>query len=498
MGEVDARPFPPGDYPLVVVGSGPGGIQVSYSLRRLGVEHALITADESPGGMFRLFPFFQRLLSWTKPYAPVPRGSRAYERYDWNSLIGEEPSHRAIQPEFMDGTSEFPSRPEMEAQLAEFVRRAALPIRYGCRWEATRRDGERFVLETSDGEYRCGLVVFAVGVAEPFTPEMPGRELVAHYVDTREAETYAGRRLFIIGKQNSGFELASGLLHWASRIVLASPRPAKLSVETNSLAGIRARYVQPIEDRFMGGGVYILNASIEGVERAGDAFRVKTRATDGGMDLAVEADEVIAATGFVAPLRDLPALGVATFGPSRLPAQTAYWESASLPGVYFAGTINMGSPGLKKNGVAGTGAVHGTRFNARILAREIAKRHFGIVAPRPPLAPRDVVGYLLEEATDAPELWNQKGYLARAVLFGAHGPYDEGIVPLQAFVDGSGPDGVAIGLEGDPEGVIRPAAYVRRKGAVSEVMLEPDPLNEFRGSSDGRARLTAALEGLLR
>ena len=30
------RPFPPGDYPVVVVGSGPGGLQVSYSLRRLG------------------------------------------------------------------------------------------------------------------------------------------------------------------------------------------------------------------------------------------------------------------------------------------------------------------------------------------------------------------------------------------------------------------------------------------------------------------------------
>jgi hypothetical protein len=35
--------------------------------------------------MFLRFPFFQRLLSWTKPYAPVPRGTRAYERYDWNS-----------------------------------------------------------------------------------------------------------------------------------------------------------------------------------------------------------------------------------------------------------------------------------------------------------------------------------------------------------------------------------------------------------------------------
>ena len=31
------RPFPPGDYPLIVVGSGPGGLQLSYSLSCYGV-----------------------------------------------------------------------------------------------------------------------------------------------------------------------------------------------------------------------------------------------------------------------------------------------------------------------------------------------------------------------------------------------------------------------------------------------------------------------------
>ena len=58
-------PFPPGVYPLIVVGSGPGALQVSYSLRHLGVDHALISADDRPGGMFLRFPFFPRLLSWT-------------------------------------------------------------------------------------------------------------------------------------------------------------------------------------------------------------------------------------------------------------------------------------------------------------------------------------------------------------------------------------------------------------------------------------------------
>jgi thioredoxin reductase len=497
MEPLATAPFPPGDYPLVVVGSGPGALQISYSLRRLGVDHALITADDRPGGMFLRFPFFQRLLSWTKPYAPAPRGTRAYERYDWNSLLGDEAEHRAIQPELMDGSSEFPARPEMEASLAEFVRRSALPVRYGVRWQATRQDEGGFVLETSAGEYRARHVIFAVGVAEAFTPEFPGREHVAHYVDTRPAESYAGKRLFIIGKQNSGFELASGLLSWASRIVLASPRPAKLSVQTNSLAGIRARYVQPIEDRFMGGGVFILDAAIDAVERLGDRYLVRTRASDGSGNLDVEADEVIAATGFTAPLLDLPALGVATFGPSRLPAQTPWWESASVPGIHFAGTITMGAQGLKKNGVSGTGAVHGARYNARLLAGELAERHFGIPRPRPAIDPKAVVDRLLEEAADGPELWNQKGYLAFAIVVGQDGPHEDGVVPLQAFVDGDGGDGVAMTLEGDAEGAIRPVAYVRRGGAISELTLDPEPLHEFRASGDSRRRLTEALRGVL-
>ena len=40
--------------------------------------------------MFRRWPFFQRLLSWTKPHAPAGAGTREYERYDWNSLLGAD------------------------------------------------------------------------------------------------------------------------------------------------------------------------------------------------------------------------------------------------------------------------------------------------------------------------------------------------------------------------------------------------------------------------
>ena len=172
----------------------------------------------------------------------------------------------------MDGTLVLPVATR-RWRLTRDVRRARteLRIRYDCRWTATRAKAPTANGSSSrpaTASTAPATLVFAVGVAEPYSPTTPGIELAAHYADTRPAETYAGRRVFIIGKQNSGFELASGLLPWARRIILASPSPAKLSVNTHSLVGVRARYVQPFEDHVLGGGVGVLDASIEAVERA--------------------------------------------------------------------------------------------------------------------------------------------------------------------------------------------------------------------------------------
>ena len=488
------RPFPPGDYPVVVIGSGPGGLQTSYALRSLRVDHALISADPAPGGMFRRWPFFQRLLSWTKPYAPAERGSRAYERYDWNSLLADEPGARAIQPGLMDGTSYFPSRPEMEASLVRFVEATGLTVRHDCRWTSTGVEegpaGRRFLVETTDGTYRARALVVAVGVAEPYVPPGPGMEHAYHYADVRPAESYAGKRVFIIGKQNSGFELANGLLPWARQIVLASPSRTRLSVETRSLSGVRARYVQPFEDHVLGGGVSVLDAAIEAVApTSGDALRVHLRRTDGGPDLAIEADEVISATGFVAPLLDLPTMGCQVFGHSRLPVQTPWWESASMPGVYFAGTIGQGARGLQKHGmVANSGAVHGSRYNARVLARHIATVHGGVAPPRPSIAPDELVSFIATELTEAPELWHQRGYLARVVSTDAtDGIRDEGVQPLAHVLDAGGPDGIATTLEADGSGAVYPVLYLRRAGRVTEHALDPDPFLRYDGPSALRA-----------
>ena len=495
MASVDPKPFPPGDYDVVVVGSGPGGLQTSYELRSLGIRHAVISADDRPGGMFQRFPVFERLITWTKPDAPFERGTREYEWFDHNSLLAQEPECRALVPGLMDRTFDVPSRDEMEAGLVAFADRTGLEIRYGCRWESTRREDDGFVLVTSDGEYRCRAAVFAIGVTEPWKAPIPGAEHAKHYVETGDPEQYRGRSVFIVGKRNSGFEVASGLLAWAARIVLASPR----AVDTAKLGRlpVRARYLQPLDEYGRGGAsAYVVDATIERIERREGGFRVVAHGTTWPGELFFEVDDVLIATGFRTPFLDLPAHGLATVADGRIPALTRFFESVSLPGVYFAGNASQGYPGLRKQGLgSNSSSVNGFRYNARILARHLAETRFGKRLERRVLDRDQVLPYLLHELAVAPELWVQKGYLARVVSFDGE-IRDEGIVPLEEFVDGSGPNAIAVAIEMSRDAEIHPAVYLRSSSRLLEAALPAHPTRSF-DSEQHRRELATLLDLVL-
>jgi hypothetical protein len=300
--------------------------------------------------------------------------------------------------------------------------------------------------------------------------------------------------VIVIGKRNSGFEIADGLLPWARRVMLVSPRPVQTSVL--ALSSVRVRYMQPLEDAGLGGGTLALDAAIERVERTADGgFRVHAHGTTRPGELELEADAAIAATGFRTPLLDLGELGVQTVAQGRIPALAPFWEAVGAPGVYFAGNATQGAAGLRRHGVgASSSAVHGFRYNARVLAEAIAERHFGVVSERSLLAPDEVAPFLARELAHGPDLWAQKAYLARAVtLEDGGGARDAGIQPLAHFVDAPGPDALAVTIEMNAVGEIYPVAYVRRAGSVSERVLDPEPAHAY-----DTPRYEAELAGLRR
>jgi hypothetical protein len=222
------------------------------------------------------------------------------------------------------------------------------------------------------------------------------------------------------------------------------------------------------------------------------------RRSDTGDELAIEADDVIAATGFVTPILDLPEIGCSISGRTRLPLVTPWWESTTLPGVYFAGTIGQAAKGLVKHGVpANSGAVHGARYNAMVLAQRIATTRFGRVPARPPVRAERLVDTIATELAGAPELWHQRAYLARVFTMDADaGIVDDGVQPLTYFLEAGGDDAVAVTLEADGTGAIYPVLYTRLRGEIRERTIQPDPLLRYDGP-DARREVEAIVREVI-
>jgi hypothetical protein len=143
--------------------------------------------------------------------------------------------------------------------------------------------------------------------------------------------------------------------------------------------------------------------------------------------------------------------------------------------------VTQGSKGMRKHGAGpNSTSVNGFRYNARVLAEHLAER-LGIARERTTVEPGALVDYLLRELSCAPELWIQKNFLARAVSAGDDGLRDEGIVPLEHFLDSGGPDAVAAAIEMDPRAVIHPTLYLRRGGRIEEHELQPHPVHAYGG-----------------
>jgi hypothetical protein len=168
---------------------------------------------------------------------------------------------------------------------------------------------------------------------------------------------------------------------------------------------------------------------------------------------------------------------------------TPWWESTTLPGVYFAGTIGQAAKGLEKHGVpANSGAVHGARYNARALAGQIAATRFGVELPRPKLAAERLVDTIATELAEAPELWHQRAYLARVFTVDPEaGLVDDGTQPLTHVLAAGGDDAIAVTLEADGSGAIYPVLYTRIDGEIQEHNLEADPLLRYDGPDARRA-----------
>ncbi|MFD5267383.1 ArsO family NAD(P)H-dependent flavin-containing monooxygenase [Streptomyces sp. NPDC058335] len=290
---------------VVVIGGGQAGLAAGYHLRRLGVDFAVLDAQDRPGG------------AWRHAWGSLSLFSPAA----YSSLPG--------RPMPAQVGAVHPDAGHVAAYLTDYERRYGLPVHRPVHVTGVHRDGRFLRVETGSGDWRAQAVISATGTWwRPFLPAVPGRAdfrgRQLHTVGYGSPRDLAGLRVVVVGGGNSGAQIAADLaygteLTWATR---RPPRFLADDIDGRALfdaATARRRALD--EGRTDTGGVASLGdiVAVPPVRQARDAGLLKAapmfvRLDRGGVVWAdgtrADADAVVWCTGFRPALSHLAPLGL--------------------------------------------------------------------------------------------------------------------------------------------------------------------------------------------
>ena len=421
----DPRPFPPGDYPVVVVGSGAGrdpGLVLAAPARDRPCRHL-----GRPGARAGCSGAGRSSSACCPGRSRTRRSSaarRAYERYDWNSLLADEPEHRALMPELMDGTSYFPSRPEMEREPRDLRRadRDRDPLRLPLDGDPPRGrpTGDRFVLETTDGEYRAEVLDLR-----------RRRRRAVHAADAR----HRARRPLRRHAAGRDLRRPAGLHHRQAELRLrARHRPPASGRARSSSSRRRRPSCRSTRTRWSASGRATSSRSritssaaacrsstprSSGIERRERRRLRRPRPADrrrrGARDRGRRGDR-----GDRASSRRSSTCRTSASRRSARPGcrpRRRTGRARPCPGSTSPARSGRARPGLKKHGLpANSGAVHGPATTRGSWPGTSPGRASATAPERPRSPPTSSLDDRSASWRRAPELWHQRAYLARVDL----------------------------------------------------------------------------------
>jgi putative flavoprotein involved in K+ transport len=190
--------------PVAVVGGGQSGLATAWALQRAGMRPIVLEASDRATG------------SWPRYY---------------DSLTLFSPAEYSAMPGVpWDGDrSRYPRRDEVVAYLERFAATLDVEIRTNAR---VGRVEPGFVVHTEQGDALevAGIVAASGSFGNPHRPDLPGLGEfggeVLHVADYRSPDSYAGKRIVIVGGGNSAVQVGYELGKVAT-VTLATRTPLR-------------------------------------------------------------------------------------------------------------------------------------------------------------------------------------------------------------------------------------------------------------------------------
>lgn len=325
---------------VAVIGAGPIGLELAVALKGAGIDYLHFDAGQI-GATMQWYPMEMVFHS-------------SAERLAIAGVPIQVPDQQKIK------------REEFLAYLRSVVMQFDLQIRTHERVESVIRSGNQFELQTRNvhGQhvYHVDEVVLSIGAMHmPKLLGISGEDLphVSHYF--HDPHTYFGKRLLIVGGRNSAIEAAVRCQRAGAHVTVShrgkdfDPATVKFWLLPEIRAMIRDHRVlhlpntSPVEIR---GGTVLFDR--------GDP---------------IDADFVLALTGYRQDTTLLELLGVDLQGPDRKPLLDETTMETNVPGVFVAGTAIAGSPQQRVQIIVEDCHVHVPRIVSAIaLRREELRR----------------------------------------------------------------------------------------------------------------------------
>ncbi len=201
LGGGNGKPRAAGEpYDLAVVGTGPTGISAGLAAKERGMSCLLLDQEPHLGGSLLHYP--RRKLVLTQP-VDIPL---------WGPMTGTEYSKEELLEMFGECLQRF----EIETQFSRKV-------------IGLERNNGHFRLRTDGEAYDARFVLLALGRrGTPRKLGVPGEDLPKVMYRLKDADSYRGEKILVVGGGDSAVEAAMGLARLGNNEVTLSYRKEKL------------------------------------------------------------------------------------------------------------------------------------------------------------------------------------------------------------------------------------------------------------------------------